>query len=82
MNKNELIVLRNIALDLHQQAGQSITIPTDGAIAGSADQNVIRQQLTPILTQILTDVSEMLTAINAPVLAGAFVVGEHRLSKQ
>ena len=80
MNKNQLVALRNVALDLHQQAGQAITIPTDGAIAGTADQNVIRASMTPILTQILTDVSEMLTMINAPTVAGgAFAIGPHQL---
>jgi len=86
MNKDQLVALRNLALDLHLQAGQTITIPTDGAIAGSADQTTIRNEMTPLLTQMLTDISEILTGINAPstIVAGraAFTVGPHLLAKQ
>ncbi len=63
-NKVELTNLRNIALALHASAGFLITIPTDAAINGMADQDQIRLRMMDRMIEIQMDLVHLSQALN------------------
>ena len=54
--KAELVNLRNLSLALHASAGHLITVPTDGAIQGGADQDATRVAMMAFINPIMQDI--------------------------
>jgi hypothetical protein len=62
-NKEQLIALRNLSLALHASAGYLITVPTDGAIKGTADQDQIRIAMMAYLSLIELNIVNICRAL-------------------
>lgn len=62
-NKSQLVNLRNLSLALHAHAGNLITVPTDGAIAGEADQDQIRVAMMAYLSLIQLNIVNITRAL-------------------
>jgi hypothetical protein len=65
-DKEKLIALRNLTLALHASAGHLITVPTDGAIAGSADEDEIRISMMAYLSLIQLNIVNICRVLGVP----------------
>lgn len=66
-DKAQLVNLRNLSLALHASAGHLITIPTDSAIVGEADQDTIRVAMMALINPIMQDIVNISKALNEPM---------------